>query len=136
MKTTTRDRARGGAAVEFALVLPLFMALVMGALDYGYFFYVDQITTNAAREGARSGALVDPAATGAQATALANAKAVAEDYLTQNSLPTVGVTASVAMVIGSPAIVVEISRPFRSLTGFTSIVVPANIFAHAIMRWQ
>jgi Flp pilus assembly protein TadG len=52
------DRARGGqAVVEFALVLPVFLLLVFGALEFGRVFYRLHIMTNAAREGARVGSL-------------------------------------------------------------------------------
>jgi Flp pilus assembly protein TadG len=133
----SRDPRRGGAAVEFALVLPLFMALVMGALDYGYFFYVDQIVTNAAREGARGGTLVDPVSAGAQARASADAKAIAEAYMTRNGLSPRGVTATIGTVVtANDAVDVLIRYPFQSLTGFTSIMVPRQIYAHAVMRWQ
>ncbi len=47
-----RDR-RGAAAVEFAILAPLFLALVFSILEAGYFFFVssavDQATARAAR---------------------------------------------------------------------------------------
>jgi len=42
----------GQSLVEFALVLPLLLMLVLGALDFGRLFYTKIILTNAAREGA------------------------------------------------------------------------------------
>lgn len=59
-KREPRDPQSGVAAVEFALVLPLFLMLVMGAIDWGWFFHIDQLVTNAAREGARAGTLMPP----------------------------------------------------------------------------
>ena len=50
-------RERGAAAVEFALILPLMLLLVGGIVDFGRFFYTQNIVVNAAREGARSRAL-------------------------------------------------------------------------------
>ena len=49
-----RDK-RGGAAVEFALVLPLFVFLMSAILDYGYYFYIQNYLTNAVRNGVRMG---------------------------------------------------------------------------------
>src|SRR4051812_36652218 len=50
-------RERGAAAVEMALVLPLLLLIVGGIIDFGRFFYTQNIVVNAAREGARSRAL-------------------------------------------------------------------------------
>lgn len=53
-----KGRGRGGqAVVEFALVLPLFVMLVFGALEFGRAYYCVHLLTNAAREGARTGSL-------------------------------------------------------------------------------
>jgi Flp pilus assembly protein TadG len=50
-------RERGAAAVEMALILPFLLLLVGGIVDFGRFFYTQNIVVNAAREGARSRAL-------------------------------------------------------------------------------
>ncbi len=44
---------RGAELVEFALVLPLILLLLVGIFDFGSFFALRQKMTNAAREGAR-----------------------------------------------------------------------------------
>ena len=43
----------GAAAVEFALILPILVFLVLGAMDLGHRFYMQHLITNASREGAR-----------------------------------------------------------------------------------
>ncbi len=50
-------RERGAAAVEMALILPLLLLIVGGIIDFGRFFYTQNIVVNAAREGARSRAM-------------------------------------------------------------------------------
>jgi Flp pilus assembly protein TadG len=47
---TTRS---GVAAVEFALVAPIFFLLVFGLIEFGRMMMVQQSLTNAAREGSR-----------------------------------------------------------------------------------
>jgi Flp pilus assembly protein TadG len=47
---------RGGALVEFALVLPILLVLVFGIVDFGRAFQASITLTNATREGARLGA--------------------------------------------------------------------------------
>ena len=52
-------RRRGQAVVEFALVLPVFLLMLFGAIEFGRAYYTVHLLTNAAREGARMGALPD-----------------------------------------------------------------------------
>ena len=47
--------------MEFALVVPIFLILVMGIVDFGMGFKTSIMVTNAAREGARFGAVGWPA---------------------------------------------------------------------------
>lgn len=51
------DGERGQSAVEFVLVLPIFLALVIGIVEFGNAWRTYQITTNVAREGARQAVL-------------------------------------------------------------------------------
>jgi Flp pilus assembly protein TadG len=53
---------RGAAVVEFALVVPLLIVLVMGIAEFGHAFFGQATMAGAAREGARSLALGDSAA--------------------------------------------------------------------------
>jgi Flp pilus assembly protein TadG len=48
-------RAHGQSIVEFALILPLFLVLVFGIVEFGRAYIVYVTVTNAAREGARLG---------------------------------------------------------------------------------
>ncbi|WP_074260833.1 TadE/TadG family type IV pilus assembly protein [Agromyces cerinus] len=49
----TRDRERGAAAVEFALVLLPLCFLLLGIIDFGWVFNQQVSLSNAARESAR-----------------------------------------------------------------------------------
>ena len=46
-------RERGGAIVEFAVVLPLLLTILFGIIEYGWVFSVRQTLQHAAREGCR-----------------------------------------------------------------------------------
>ena len=48
-----RRNRQGAAVVEFAVVAPIFSMLVFGMIEFGRAIMVEQILTNAAREGAR-----------------------------------------------------------------------------------
>lgn len=50
---SAQHRERGAAAVEFALVLPALLLLVLGIIDFGRIFSAQQTLTYAARSGAR-----------------------------------------------------------------------------------
>jgi Flp pilus assembly protein TadG len=52
-----RKKRRGAAAVEFAVVAPIFLLLVFGMIEYGRMVMVQQVLTNASREGARCAVL-------------------------------------------------------------------------------
>lgn len=71
---------RGSAAVEFALVLPLVLVLVLGMVQVGIFARDRLLVEAAARAGARTAAVVDdPAAV--RAAALAAAPALRDEDL-------------------------------------------------------
>jgi Flp pilus assembly protein TadG len=49
-------RCEGGqTAVEFALILPILILILMGVFDFGRAFYAYSVVANSAREGARAG---------------------------------------------------------------------------------
>jgi Flp pilus assembly protein TadG len=52
-----RRNRQGAAAVEFALVAPVFFLMIFGMIEFGRAIMVQQVLTNAAREGARVGVL-------------------------------------------------------------------------------
>ena len=52
---TLSRRQCGAAAVEFALVLPLLLATLMGMVEMGLALYDKSVITLASREGARAG---------------------------------------------------------------------------------
>jgi Flp pilus assembly protein TadG len=52
-----RDGDRGAAAVEFALVLPVLLILVLGIVEFGRAYNVQTTLSAAAREGVRAIAL-------------------------------------------------------------------------------
>ena len=51
---------RGGAAVEFAIVLPVLVLLIFGMIEFSTLLYDKGVITNASREGARAGIVYSP----------------------------------------------------------------------------
>jgi Flp pilus assembly protein TadG len=50
-------RGRGQSLVEFAIILPVFLVIAFGVIDFGLAFDASIGISNAAREGARQGAI-------------------------------------------------------------------------------
>lgn len=97
--------------VEFALLLPVLIVLIMGVLDFARAFNVLQVVTNAAREGARAGVI--PTNTNADVTNTVNT------YLTaagQGGCTTTPVNAGSGGVAGA-SVSVTVTCPFQTLTG-------------------
>lgn len=46
---------QGTAVVEFAVILPLLLVIILGIVEFGFIFYNKALLTNASREGARAG---------------------------------------------------------------------------------
>jgi Flp pilus assembly protein TadG len=65
LRPTARRRARskGAAAVEFALIMPIFVAILCGMIDWSYYFYQRYALSVAVREGIRVGVAVLTTAT-------------------------------------------------------------------------
>jgi Flp pilus assembly protein TadG len=52
-RTRRRRRTHGQSLVEFAVVLPVFLLILSGIIDFGFLLYSRMTVINAAREGAR-----------------------------------------------------------------------------------
>jgi hypothetical protein len=50
---------KGASAIEFAIILPVFLVLVFGIIEFSVILYNKAVLTNASREGARFGVLWD-----------------------------------------------------------------------------
>ncbi len=91
---------RGAAAVEFALVVPLLLLLVMGIAEFGRAYNISTILTGAAREGARTMALQNSASaarSAAQNAATGLHVSTSQIAVTPSSCPTVS-TGSTTLV--------------------------------------
>lgn len=99
---------RGAAAVEFALVLPILLTLVLGTIEFGRAYNVQISLTHAARETARSMAITD-----------VWADAVAKGQSAAPSLEAAAMQFSALPTTCSPGnmIQVTITYPLNTITG-------------------
>ena len=110
-----RKKRTGAAAVEFAIVLPVFVLLVFGMIEYGRMVMVQQVITNASREGARR-AVLDGATSSEVQSAVST-------YLTNASVNGGSCTlnpANPASAASGDPITVTVSVPFSSVSWLPS----------------
>jgi len=127
-----KGRRNGVTAVEFAIVAPIFVIIIFGIIEMGRAFMVQQIITNASREGARR-AIVE------QATA-DEVKELVNDYLAATSVSGVTVDVSPETIgpdigFGDP-VTVSIRVPFDSVSWMPGswILGGTELTASTIMR--
>lgn len=77
---------RGAELIEFALIFPLLLLVMLGIIDFGFLFQRYEVLTNAAREGARMAALPN--------YTLTDVKGRVCQYLTAGGVPTTGCPAA------------------------------------------
>jgi Flp pilus assembly protein TadG len=118
---------RGAAAVEFAIVVPVLLLIVLGVIDWGYYFYMESIIANCAREAARAGAIAPSGDEDANATtALNDALAAANLDSTRAVLTTTN---------NATSFTARLTYPVGSITGASFLIaVPANALGIAEMR--
>src|SRR3989338_8212227 len=102
---------RGSAMLELALVLPLLIILLVGVVEFSRLLSLRQVIINAAREGARAGAVRFD-----DAGALATASAVSQNYLSSCGLDgsVAAINSSFVVTGGSPAIQVSVNYDYES----------------------
>jgi len=112
-----RNRQGGGAAVEFAIVLPLFCAVLFGTIDYGWYFFQKFTLASAIRDGVRTGVTVAENSTpDSYSTAVTAAKVI----LDAGALPSTSVTFTGSYGSANPTrtLTVAGSYTFKPLVGF------------------
>ena len=97
--------------MEAALMMPIVILLFAGILEFGRMLMVQQILTNAAREGARMGALYMD-----DKEALSEAGTMAQDYLTRCGINSKLITVEPAFstVNGTQAVQLKINYDYTS----------------------
>ena len=140
-----RNNEAGQALVEFTMILPIFLVLLFGIVDFGRAFYTWLIVTNAAREGARVAAVQAP-----QADVQARIwESLCESYPSDCTLDPAKLTwtnvasANIQGARGEPTIV-ELSYDFEYATPIGNIIAlitggtidTPTITAHTSMRLE
>jgi len=128
-----RDREKGAVLVEFAVILPLFILLIFGIMEAGWFFAQQVEVRNAAREGARLAVVDFP--NGSSGTPVDGQAQIISETCRRADLTgdSVTVTLSKEGSGTSEAAVVTVASPYTSLTGVVDFF-DGTITSTAIMR--
>jgi Flp pilus assembly protein TadG len=117
--TRTSQAAAGGrgkrtaaSAVEFALVAPVMLLFVLGIIEFGRLMMVEQILTNAAREGCRRAVLDN--------STESDARAVVNNYLSNSGISggTMAPISNLSTAKAGDTITVTVSVPFDNVSWF------------------
>ena len=134
---------RGNAMMEFVLVLPLFLTLVLGVIDWGWYFSVREVAINATRQAARVGSVAPN-----HAQAISSATGAVTGYLTSSlgatyaASPTVSVVPCTLTAVNCISVTLAAyptvpSRPTSSMSGLIAWTrVPATLTVHSEMRLE
>jgi Flp pilus assembly protein TadG len=129
--TTRLRNQRGAALLETAITLPLILLISVAIFEFGRAYQVQQVLTNAAREGARIAVLPDY--TDAQVTS------VVRSYMTGGGLTPINPTITRNIAVGpATASRVTINYPFNFmvLNPVARLVRPASTLGSGALTMQ
>lgn len=140
MKHVVRSSRQGQTLVEFALLLPLFLLIVVVIFDLGRAVYYYSAISNAAREGARFGIINPPS----NPTNVTNIKNTAVNYAFGIPLTNSDVVAGFGPdeTVGGftfKTVQVAITYSFAPATPLVSILLPGGqiiLRSRAVMRTE
>lgn len=115
MKRLRKNRQRGQALVEYALLLPIFLLLAMGILDLGRTVYFYSAINNAAREGARYGVINPTDVAGINARARLQTAMLDQNALVVSTL-----------YPDAETIQVRVQYQYRAVTPIAGLVLGSN----------
>ena len=138
---TRRASSRGQSLVELALIAPVFLLLLLTAIDLGRLLYSQITITNAAKEAAlvasQGGTFQANAACSDTNTVMCGAISEAQDGFVIVEQTRVTLSPAVCdkdapyPAGGPPTVRVEVSSPFRVVTPIIGSFVGSNIVLHA-----
>jgi Flp pilus assembly protein TadG len=99
--------------VEFALVLPFLLALLLGVVDLGLAVYTQSLLSNASREGARAGVVLALTRPSSQAIATVVQSYLSNSLGTVNKFGTLSFAAPAPCVDGNGNLTVQMSYSFK-----------------------
>jgi len=134
MRVRRRNRQLGSTAVEFALVFPVFFALIACALEGGRFVVSRMMLAYAVTVGARAATLSN-ATTSSVQTAVVNAAPMLHLTTGQVEITSGGATATLPLAVGS-AVTVSVGVTNSSNKYQFKSLIPVKFSPFATRTWS
>ena len=123
MKRFAGRAERGTSTVELALIIPTFLLIVVGVLDLAWMTILSNMTSEAAREGARTGIVLVTPSSGGCPTSVGSAETSAiTTAANRHTLSFAGSAYTVAVTAGGQVadgcyVQVHVTTTYRPITG-------------------
>jgi Flp pilus assembly protein TadG len=112
-------KRKGQSMVEFALVLPILIILLVGIFEFGQIFNVFLQINHASREGARTGAL--------RGTDAEIVQSVKDSSTLDSTLMTVSITPAESSRIRSVPVKVQVDYDYQVVVGLIGDIISDNV---------
>ena len=117
---------KGQSLVEFALVIPVFLILLLGIFEFGRAWETVNIMTSAAREGARVAAVTNPD--------VGSATSAAQRILSAGNISNAAI--SISGPDGNSEVQVTVTVNYTPITNFIPGLGPWSLSRTTSMHWE
>ncbi len=137
IRSARTERQKGAAIIESALIMLGFLLILFGIMEAGRVMNVQQILTDAAREGARYA--VTPIAQTSTLPTNAQIQTVVDGFLQAGAITGANVTIQKLVIIPTGTVNTEYTRvrvdlPYRPIVGTLFFPTTLNLKGEALMR--
>jgi len=144
MKYTTdaKNKAKGQALVEFAIILPLLMIIIVGVIEFGFVFWTQSTYVNAVRDAARTSVVIRDWDTNynARLTEIKYSIINNTDCLPVKSTEYLFEHIYIQLIPNSSNIekirVSIIDQPYHPVVGLLDVIIPDSLSVNAEFRYE
>jgi len=130
-----RRERRGANAIEFALTLPAFLAMILGSMEYGVIFMTQAGLDNAVSIGCREGAMIDPLIGSPVSTADAKVQELSAYWCAETACD-IDITDSGGGTVPARTLECRISRDTNPIIEFVPAPLTLSSTSQYRFEWQ
>lgn len=132
-------RRRGANAVEFALLLPVFVAVLAGAMELSWLFYQQSAVRSAVSRGCRAAAMMDPGSFESSMSTMvgaARANVLGQYTASVGPCPSCASNATAVGTVPTRSLRCELTAPYIGLTGLLGQRVAGDLQDSVVIRME